>query len=131
MRSSRIRRWLGRLASWWTERRILQRELAQAKREAKAEEREQTRVARMWASSNLVAEMRRHNDLMAELVDLAREVLAANSSDAGGRDNAPVSVDEAATPEEVAQYLADAELARLERGEAANPDAGGIDRVDD
>jgi hypothetical protein len=116
--------------------------MRQLRRERKAEMREELHLARMWASSNLVAEVRRHNDQMERIVTLLQTWLAPTSRDAGG-DNSPVEIDEVAEVEDLTQEQADLILDKLRKGESLTDaearaigadEAGeqeGVDRVED
>jgi hypothetical protein len=126
------------LADRWREWRNERRANRQLRRELRAQRQEELHLARVWASSNLVVEARRHNELMLELVNLARTFLQPTGQDAGRGDNYPVEVDEQTDIDELRQRLEDEQLARIERGEAPseneNENEGNgdlIDRVED
>ncbi len=134
--------WLGARRADWVEWRKDRAVMRQLRRERKAEMREELHLARMWASSNLVAEVRRHNDQMERIVTLLQTWLAPTSRDAGG-DNSPVEIDEVAEVEDLTQEQADLILDKLRKGESLTDaearaigadEAGeqeGVDRVED
>lgn len=137
--------WLARLRNWWSERRQWKAELRQAKRERREEEKEASRLARRWASANLVAELRRMNETLSAGLAILERVLQANDADSRMADRMAdcppepdVEVDEVISPEQAEQEAADRELGRIEHGEfggmpgneEGNENAG-IDRVDD
>jgi hypothetical protein len=129
MSHSRMSRWRDRLREKWAEMLASR----QAGKERAARWKEERHLARMWASSNLVAEVRRHNDLMAEILLTLRTVLASTDRESGEGDNSEVYVDEVATEEEARQQEQDRQLDEMMHGRAGEVGEGesGIDRVED
>lgn len=113
-----------------------------ARRERKARQVEENRLLRMWASTELVAEMRQLNATLIELVKLAQAAIAPSEQEAG-RDCSPVELDELTDIEEARQQEQDEELSRFERtgefssatgdnnGDNNGSNKGQLDRVDD
>lgn len=91
----------------------------------------------MWSSTQIVAELRRHNEIMQELLGITREWLQPKTGEFG-QDNSPVDVDDTVDIDELRQKLTDDQLDKLERGETVTVDEDGnemdvdlVDRVDD
>ncbi len=122
---------LGRLLAELAEASARWGDWRQERRDRRTKQRQENRLLQTWATTELVAELRRHNELMGQALLLLSTFLQPTSQEAGG-DNSPVEIDEQQSVEELMAELTDEQLDRLARGEElSEEEGGGIDRVED